>query len=126
MGLAYSGYVKAGDYTQNSDGTFTCKISHNTEPDHKKPRVVGTKTVNCIGSFNVNNLKSPNSLDQAVILSSDNKYIFYPITDNNMDAGMYSLTYIITVAVLDYNITIPDAGNYMLFLLVELIKETNY
>jgi hypothetical protein len=117
MGASISGYVKAGDYTHDSDGTFTCKISYNTELDFKKPRVLGIKTQKCIGSFNVNNIKSPNSLDQAIILSDDNKYIFYPIIDNQVDGTNYSITYYISAAVLKYNIKIPDAKHIFMYFL---------
>jgi hypothetical protein len=115
MGVAYSGYVKAGDYTKNSDGTFTCKI--NCIEDQSKPTVASVKTLKCIGAFNVNSFKSPNRPNQMMILSSDNKYIFLQTYENNkIHPFDYVIIYYVSVAIVNYNITIPDVNNYNYFM----------
>ena len=113
MGAYYSGYVKAADYKQNSDGTFTCTLKTLKDKNPKLPPE--DKSIMCIGILNVNNLKSPNNPDQMVIMSDDNKYIFIPLTKLDDDQPKYLILYlfVITSAVVNYNITIPNCLDYI-------------
>jgi len=113
MGANYSGFVKAADYKQNSDGTFTCTLKTLKDKNPKLPPE--DKSIMCIGVLNVNNLKSPNNPDQMLIMSDDNKYIFFPITKLDDEAVKWQIPnlFIISSAVVNYNITIPNSLDYM-------------
>ena len=127
MGLSFSGFVKKGEYTQETDGTFTCKLNYLDDPS--KPTVVSTKSIKCIGVLNVNNIKSPNHPDQMMILSDDNKYIFIPIdaNTNTIRATDYCLIYYILFAILNYGIAIPNCFYYVYFVMSakDFIAPTN-
>jgi hypothetical protein len=102
------GYVT--NYSQNSDGTYACTLVYNN-PLSSTPI---SETVNLFGFRNDNNLVSPNNPSQIIIMSNDNKYIFFKLKDpvepyliNNI------MIYYITVSTIkQYNSNIPLAMNY--------------
>lgn len=116
MGVSFSGYVKTGEYEKNTDGTFTCKVNYIT--DVTKPTVISVQSIKCIGVSNVNNFKSPNRPNQMIIMSNDNKYIFFPldVNSNTILISDYSIIYYISLAIVNYNIQIPDNFNYVHFI----------
>lgn len=109
MGVSHSGYVKKDDYKQNEDGTFSCKL--NTLVDGNPTSI----TIPCIGTANSNNLTSPNKPGQMIIMSDDNKYIFLVLINNIVEWPDYIKTYLISSAVVNYGISIPDNLNYVSF-----------
>jgi len=133
MGATHSGYVNSGDYRRNSDGTFRCKL--NTLSNSADPSTVITKDISCIGILNVNNLVSPNRPNQALVMSSDDKYIFISTTintstncatnapscsspsasNNSIIINDYLVLYITNYAFVNYSIGIPDSQNLSVF-----------
>ena len=110
------GFVKKGEYTQNADGTFTCKINQMTDP--KKSTDVIIVSSKCIGIFNVNNIISPNRPDQMIILSDDNKYIFLQINlyNNTINNNEYVEVYSLSLAFINYGVTIPNYTDLQSFI----------
>jgi len=113
-----SGYI-SNDYTQNPDGTFTCNLNTLTYPLDitSNPVIINIK---CIGTSNVNNIKSINHPNQMILMSADNKYIFYNIitegSSSSINIGTYIFNYFITLGVVNYNIKIPFLYNYSSFI----------
>ena len=108
------GFVKEGEYTKNNDGTFTCTLNTVTNLFEQKPQTI---TANFIGILNNNNIQSPNSTNQIIIMSSDNKYIFIQ-NDRMYDNSSMMLLSIIIYTIKMYNISIPDLLN-IIFLILE-------
>jgi len=114
------GYVDS--YTQNSDGTYACKLICEVIPDgatavtvYNYPSTytpsVSNSTINLIGIVNSNNLVSPNSPLQMLIMSSDNKYIFFPNVDFSQKSifNLYiAYYYYLVYTIKSHNTNIPD------------------
>lgn len=116
MGATQSfGYIN-NDYTQNPDGTFTCNLNTltNSEDIRSSPVISNIK---CIGTLNVNNIKSINHPNQMILMSSDDKYIFYNIitegSSSSINLGAYMFNYFISLATVNYNIKMPLYINYI-------------
>jgi hypothetical protein len=120
------GYVTT--YTQNSDGTYTCSLTSyapllssrfitpsisNIPITTNVSTNIIKKTITCIGILNSNIIISPNSPAQMIIMSSDNKYIFIPLTDNRLTNSNSIINYQLSVyAILKYNSNISLINNY--------------
>jgi len=114
------GYVDS--YNQNSDGTYACNLICQNIPDgniaaqvYNYPSTyapsVSNSTINLIGIVNSNNLVSPNSPLQMLIMSSDNKYIFFPNLDFSQKSifNLYiAYYYYLVYTIKTHNINIPD------------------
>ena len=111
---AQYGFVKAGEYIQNNDGTFTCVVNTTVDLFNQMPTTI---TGNFIGILNNNNIQSPNTINQMILMSSDNKYIFIP-NDHLYESTSMMMLYIITYTIKMYDISIPNILN-LVFLLYE-------
>jgi len=96
------GYVT--NYSQNSDGTYACTLISSQ---------IGSSTsstsVNLFGILNDNNLVSPNDPTQMIIMSNDNKYIFYQIK-NPVEPYVINdimIYFMIVSTIKQYNSNIP-------------------
>lgn len=92
---------------------FICNVKTLKDINPKLPPE--DKSMMCIGILNVNNLKSPNHPEQMIIMSDDNKYIFFPITkldDESSVVRQIIYLYPVTSAFVNNNITIPKISNW--------------
>jgi hypothetical protein len=101
------GYVPSNAYTKNTDGTFTCTLNtaSSISPNNQF-------TGKYVGVDNVNNLVSSNDINQMLVMSSDNKYIFLPLSSYATFSNQY---HYIALAISVYKSKIPLNNRYYSF-----------
>ena len=118
------GYVNS--YSINSEGIYICSLTYNnpidlvpdrdqlnasnTSPIIRRAYKTTSSTINisCIGILNTYNIISPNNPLQMLVMSNDNKYIFFPIASTKIYTNSQLITYyILCYSIIKYNIGIP-------------------